>query len=121
MKRESTGERILIVEDVAILALALAQTLQIAGFEVIGPAPSVAKALALIADGRCDGAVLDINLRGETSEPVACELKARGTPFLASTGYSFEQRPKIFHDVPTLTKPVAEADLVASLRHCLGK
>jgi len=70
---------------------------------------------------RCDGAVLDINLRCETSEPIARELKARGTPILAVTGYSTEQRPLVFQDIPTLTKPVHEAGLVARLLHCLAE
>jgi len=76
MKSETGKQRILVVGDVAIIALALAHALETAGFEVIGPAPFVVKALALISSGRCDGAVLDINLRGETSEPIARELKA---------------------------------------------
>ena len=121
MSKIAAQECILVVEDVAILALALADMLVEAGFQVIGPAASVAKALALIAQSRPDGAILDINLRGETSAPVASELMARGTPFLAVTGYSTEQRPEIFHGVPTLTKPVLEADLLTALRRCLGK
>jgi len=120
MNSEGKLARILVVEDVAILALALAQTLEAAGFEVLGPAPSAAKALALIAGGLCDGAVLDINLRGETSEPVATELISRGTPFIALTGYSPGQRPSIFANIPTLTKPVRAADLIAAVRGFLA-
>ncbi len=117
----SARECILIVEDVALLALALAETLLAAGFQIVGPAPSVAKALALIAQKHVDAAILDINLRGETSVPIATKLKALGKPFMAVTGYSPEQRPAIFHDVLTLTKPVPEADLIATLHRCLGK
>ena len=40
-----------------------------AGFELAGPASSAAKALA--AEPACDVAILDVNLGGETSEPVA--------------------------------------------------
>lgn len=119
MKSADAKKSILIVEDVAILALALAEALFAAGFQVVGPAPSVAKALSLVARHHLDAAILDINLRGETSAPVACELNRRGTPFLAVTGYSDEQRPPVFHDAPTLTKPVREADLIAALHRCL--
>jgi DNA-binding response OmpR family regulator len=74
--------RVLVVEDEAILALDIAEQLSSAGFQVVGPAPSVAKALKLITDVGCDFAVLDVNLRDETAEPVARELRSRSTPFL---------------------------------------
>ena len=41
----------------------------------------------------CDVAVLDVNLGNETAEPVARELRARGTPFVVLSGYSSEQHP----------------------------
>ena len=42
--------RVLVVEDEAILAIDIADQLTEAGFLVVGPAPSVAKALKLIED-----------------------------------------------------------------------
>ena len=67
--------RVLVVEDEAIVAIDIADQLTEAGFLVVGPAPSVAKALKLIEDVGCDVAVLDVNLRDETAEPVARELR----------------------------------------------
>ena len=60
--------------------------------------------------------MLDINLRGETSEPVAKELHIRGIPFITMTGYARAQQPAVFEGTPTFTKPVA-MDLVIEELH----
>lgn len=113
--------RILVVEDNALVALDLAEALGEAGFEVIGPAMSVLQAIGLIGTPGCDAAVVDINLRGETSEAVARELKARSIPFMTMTGYVRAQQPAVFDGVPTFTKPVAMPLVIAELRRCLGR
>jgi len=107
--------RILIVEDNALIALDLAQALTKAGFEVLGPAASPEQALLIISERGCDAAVVDINLRGETSEPVALQLKALGIPFITLTGYSLSQRPPAFEGVPAFTKPVAPEFIITEL------
>ncbi len=110
------GGRILVVEDNALLAIELAQALTGAGFKTVGPALTVAQAMALIGKAGCDAAVLDINLRGETSEPVAKELHIRGIPFITMTGYARTQQPAIFEGAPTFTKPVAMELVIDELR-----
>ena len=55
--------RVLVVEDEALIAIDIAQNLTDAGFEVVGPATSVARALRLIGEEGCDVGVLDFNLR----------------------------------------------------------
>jgi DNA-binding response OmpR family regulator len=111
--------RILILEDEVILALDLADQLESAGFQVIGPATSVAAALRLIAAEPCDAAVLDINLGVETSAPVAAELKKAGIPFIAVSGNSREHQPEIFHGAPWVPKPCLAKDLIAVVSSCL--
>lgn len=111
--------RILVVEDVGLLALTMADILTSSGFEVVGPAASVAEALALIRTEGCDAALLDINLRGETSEAIAHELKSRACPFISLTGYTLERLPAVFADAPALSKPVRSRVLIAELRRCL--
>jgi DNA-binding response OmpR family regulator len=113
--------RILIVEDDALLALDVVRVLESAGFAVVGPAGSSAKALDLIAKVGCDAAVLDINLgRNVTSEPVAVELIAQGKRFVTVTGYSHDQRPSIYDGHPILTKPLRRGALVAELNRLLA-
>ena len=116
MNNQRTTKRALIVEDEALLALEVADYLTDAGFEVIGPATSVARALALIAEQGCDVAVLDVHLGKEHSEPVALELKARGTPFVVVSGNSRDHYPAGFKDAPSLSKPVSALKLVSLLR-----
>ena len=110
-----TGRRILVVEDESLIAMDFSQTLSEAGYVVIGPANSVARALALLAQFGCDAAVLDVNLAKETSEPVARELIKLGTPFVATSGYSREQLPEIMQTAPLLSKPVSSAMLIAEV------
>lgn len=80
--------RILIVEDEALIALELEQTVLDLGYEVIGPAASNDEALQLVASHRPDAALLDMNLGRETSERSAMELFRLGVPFLYCTGYA---------------------------------
>ena len=109
------SNRVLVVEDEVLLALDVAEQLTEAGFEVIGPATSVAKALTLIAEFGCDVAVLDVNLGDETSERIAQVLRARSTPFVILTGYSIQQLQSGFQGAPVLSKPTPTSVLVATL------
>jgi DNA-binding response OmpR family regulator len=113
--------RVLVVEDEAILAIDIAEHLTHAGFQVVGPATSVTKALKLIAQAGCDVAVLDVNLRDETAEPIARELRFRGTPFLFLSAVSKENLPLGFNDEVLLPKPVRPTVLVAALRASISK
>ncbi len=117
----STRPRVLVVEDEALLALEIAHVLSEAGFNVIGSARAVAQALSLIEETGCDVAVLDVNLGGETSEPVAWRLLARGTPFVALSGYSRAQHPPVFSSAPAFAKPLQPEPLIAEIRRCLGE
>jgi CheY-like chemotaxis protein len=113
--------RVLVVEDEAILAIDIADQLTEAGFEVVGPVPSVSKALKLIAGAGCDVAVLDVNLRNETAEPVARELRLRCTPFLFLSAVSRDHLPPEFDNEVLLPKPAQSAALVAALQRFLGQ
>jgi DNA-binding NarL/FixJ family response regulator len=114
------AKRVLIVEDDALLALDIADQIAHAGFEIVGPATSVKKALRLVAEPGCDAAVLDVNLGSETGAPVAKELKARGKPFIVLSGYSPDQHPDAFQDAPFIAKPARPDLLVSLLRKSLG-
>lgn len=76
------------------------------GCEVIGPAPNMAAARELLANGeQYDAALLDIHIRGERVFPL-CELLAeRGVPFVLTSGYADWQVPEQWQDCPRLQKP----------------
>src|SRR5215467_6030165 len=104
--------RVLVVEDEFMIGLDIGQQLANAGFEVVGPAPSVAKALSLVAEQGCDVAVLDVNLGGETSEPVARKLQESDKPFVVLSGYSADNKQPWFGNATVLSKPLRMDDLV---------
>lgn len=110
------GRHLLVVEDDFFIADDMRHSLERAGADVIGPASSVQDALELLAqDGRCDGAVLDVNLRGETCYPIADELAARDIRYIFTTGYDAEHIPARYADVMRCEKPVQMRDVVAAL------
>ena len=110
---------VLIVEDDPMIGFDLSVELEEAGFNVVGVAPTVAKALHLLERQRCDLAVLDVNLGQETSAPIARALIAAGVPFVAVTGYAVDQCPEEFATAPLLSKPFQTARLVATLERQL--
>lgn len=98
--------RILVVEDEPLIAMVIEDFLETLGHAVAGSADSVETALALVADGGFDAAILDVNLRGgEASWPVADALRSAGKPFLLATGGHVQPPPDRFADAPLLRKP----------------
>ena len=86
------------------------------GCEIVGPVSSVATALAAIGENELDGALLDMNLRGEHVLPAAEKLMARGVPFLLDTGYALSSsNAPTLKDVPRLTKPFTLQSLGAAM------
>jgi len=115
-ERPLYGQRVLVVEDDPLTALALRESLEGAGAEIAGVAGSVSDALAL-ADRQPSVAVLDINLGGEMSYPVAERLLADAVPVLLTTGYDVRSVvPEALRMLPTLQKPIDDSTLIARLR-----
>jgi DNA-binding response OmpR family regulator len=110
------GFRILVVEDEYLIAMELKRWLQEAGVEVLGPVPSVERALDLIEDERLDAAVLDINLGdGDTSFPIADRLEVLKVPYLFATGEVRTAKSSGYNASPRLEKPCSRADLLRML------
>jgi len=89
------------------------------GCAVIGPASSVNQALAMIDAEAVDAAVLDLNLNGQMSYPVADALAAHGVPFVISTGYDKDTLPDDNRACPVLQKPFHRSELSDSLAKLL--
>ena len=110
------GRRILVVEDEYMIADAMQRDLEDEGAIVVGPAPTVRKALHLLEDeADLDGAVLDMNLGDEKVFPVADALQARGIPFLFTTGYDAAGVPPAWRHVQRLEKPIEIAAIARAL------
>jgi DNA-binding NtrC family response regulator len=103
--------KVLVVEDELLIAMALEDLLTISGFAVVGPASSLKQGMRLIEEQTVDGAVLDINLRGEMVFPLADALAARSIPFVYVTGYGKLLRAAN-HGHPVLQKPYDSQQLL---------
>jgi CheY-like chemotaxis protein len=115
-----SGRRVLLVEDEPIVAWLLKDMLVDLGCSVVGPAADVNQALAMIEAESIDVAVLDVNLRGQMSYPVADVLVARGVPFVFSTGYDKDRLLDGYRTIPTLQKPFHRSDLGDTLAKLLA-
>ena len=120
MSRPLLGCRVLVVEDEVMVSWLLEDMLAELGCNVVGPAARVQQAIAVIYAEEIDLAVLDVNLNGEKSYPVAEALKERGVPFIFSSGYGKDTMPDHFRAVPMLQKPYGQATLVAALGQLLS-
>src|SRR5262249_38677888 len=118
---ELEGLRVLVVEDSFLVADAICDVLSERGCEVIGPAPNLERGWRLSQQESLDGAVLDVNLGGELSFPIAVTLAERGIPFLFLTGYDdISVMPEEFRTVHRILKPFDFNDLVAIIARSFG-
>lgn len=79
---------ILLVEDEAIIAMMLEELLIDLGYIPCGPAGTLEEAFDILNGNRVDGAILDIDLNGSSSVPVAERLRDMGVPFAFTSGSS---------------------------------
>lgn len=113
--------RILVVEDEYLIASEVKRWLQAAGFEVLGPVPSVDQALDLIEGRRPDAAVLDVNLgEGDNAYPLAEKLSVMGVPYLFATGDVRLTEASAYRNRPRLEKPFVARALVRALSEILA-
>ncbi len=115
------GLRVLVLEDVFLVAEAIAAELASHGCDVVGPTPRVASALSLLAVQRLDGALLDVNVNGEMCFPVIAALQAKHVPIILLTGYdSRKVLPPHLRDLPRLAKPFDAPQLIRLARREFG-
>jgi two-component sensor histidine kinase/two-component SAPR family response regulator len=106
--------RVLLVEDEALVAMMIGESLTEFGFQVIGPMATASEALAAARDQHFDAAVLDINLGDGLVYTVAEILAKRGVPFIFVTGYDPDSVDPRFSGVPVLQKPI-ERDMLEKI------
>jgi len=107
--------RVLIVEDEMTIAFMIEDMLTDFGYEVVETAMRLPEALVAAETLDLDFAILDVNLDGLRSFPVADLLAARGIPFAFSTGYGRLGIDGVHRDRPVLVKPFLPAALEATI------
>ncbi|WP_068087094.1 response regulator [Novosphingobium rosa] len=103
--------RILIVEDEMTIAFMIEDMLISLGHEVVEIAMRLPEALEVARRVEADLAILDVNLDGLRSFPVAEVLDERGIPFGFATGYGAMGVEERFRQHPILKKPFRLVDL----------
>ena len=102
--------RILVVEDEAMISMLLEDMVLECGGELVGPVARFDDALALAHQAEFGVAVLDLNLNGTLSYPIAEVIRERGIPVIFATGYGAGGLLDRFRDCPTLQKPFSQQD-----------
>jgi CheY-like chemotaxis protein len=109
--------RILIVEDEMTIALMIEDMLTDLGHEVAAMAMRLPQALALAQTADIDFAILDVNLDGRMSFPVADVLSDRGVPFVFATGYGSAGVDPPYKGRTVIRKPFDMSDLKTAIAH----
>ena len=98
-----------------LVAMLLEDMLRDLGHEVAALSSHLEEAVRLARTVDVDFALLDINLNGQQSFPVAQALRERGVPFLFATGYGARILPAPYLDTPVLQKPFSLEELGRAL------
>ena len=113
------GLSVLVVEDESLVYFLIEDMLIELGCATVWRAADIATALSLLQDRRPELAILDVNIGGEASYPVATRLDDLGIPLVFSTGFGRSGLPPAWQGRPVLEKPFNMAGLVAALGEAL--
>ncbi len=109
----------LVVEDEALVAMLIEDILADMGHEVAAVAGRLEQALTLIQTADFDFAVLDLNLNGVRTYPVAEALVSRGKPFMFATGYGSAGLDDPWRRYPVVQKPFTPEDLARAIEQAM--
>jgi DNA-binding response OmpR family regulator len=116
------GVKVLVVEDDPLIAMLLEDMLAKVGAIQIGSARTVDEGLSMVGAGEADLAILDVNLHGRSSKPIAEALAAIGVPVVYATGYG--AATVLDGDavgVIVLEKPFTEDEVMRALSAAMAK
>jgi CheY-like chemotaxis protein len=119
--RELVGRRVFVIEDESMVSMLLDELLSDIGCEVVGTASRFDEALQKAKSVAFDVAILDVNLNGRHTMPIAEEFARCGIRFVLATGYALPALPEALQKVPILEKPFHQPELVRALRTALSQ
>lgn len=115
------GKRALIVEDNLLAGMSLESYLRDLGCEIVALCATSHDALACLANNPVDLALLDVNIIGGTSEPVARALDTMKLPYFFVSGYASPQLlPSDLRSRARLNKPVNPSRLRETMLECVA-
>jgi CheY-like chemotaxis protein len=115
-----TKRRALVVEDEVVIGMLIEDMLAELGHEVVAISTHLEEALRLARSSEIDFGILDVNLNGHQSLPVADALHRRSIPFIFATGYGSKIIRSPYQDIPTLQKPFELGELKLALSKVLA-
>lgn len=107
--------RVFIVEDEMLVAMLIEDVIVDLGHEVVGPAMRLETALEVVEAENVDFAILDINLAGKQSFPVADRLADLGVPFIFASGYGAAALNDRHREARVVQKPFAPDQIAVLL------
>lgn len=114
------GGRVLVCDDNLLMADVVAEFLRDCSLEAVGPVGDLESAVRMARERALDGAILDINLKGQPCFPICAILSARRIPFIFLTGYPEAAIPIEYRGVPVITKPFEPTEMKEVLADMLG-
>ncbi|MEJ0092665.1 MAG: response regulator [Methylocella sp.] len=115
-----TDFRVLVVEDEVLISMLIEDMLADIGCKCVDVAPSVEVALEALKKEQPHFAMLDVNLNGKRSFPIADVLKTRAIPFIFLSGYGSRGLDGEYPDAKVLQKPFRLGDLEMALKDTFG-
>jgi CheY-like chemotaxis protein len=117
-----TGLSILLIEDEFLIALDAEQTLRDLGAENVEVISTFEHALETAQQADYDAAVLDVNLNGRLSFPIASAFMRRGVPVVFASGYQLDTLvPEGFDNPIHVSKPYTAEGLREALLRALAR
>lgn len=114
-------QRIMIVDDEALVLLDMTMTVEELGHEVFCECTSVSDALECLGKGSPDAALLDIDVGGTMVWPVARELDQRDCPIVfVSANRAHEELRGEFSHCDFIDKPASRDCIDAALTRAVG-
>ncbi|MER9355619.1 response regulator [Mesorhizobium sp. M0514] len=112
---------VVVLEDEALIALDVEQSLCDAGFNVLAVLSSCSEALEWLQSNSPDVAVLDVELNDGNCEAVARLLHERNIPFVVHSGSAFDGSyyDPIFQNGTWVSKPAGDGDVTNAVAACV--
>lgn len=118
---ESAGApRVLVVEDETLVGMEMTDSLQRAGWEVVGPASTIESGIELAERPNLAVAVLDVSIHGRLVYPIADLLSRRGVPIVFCTGYQ-DYSAAQYENARIVRKPVQMDELMTVVNGAAGR